>query len=268
VRYHTPYGGVPGGVRVALGDVTGDGLTDLVTIPATGSPLVQVYSGAGGAPVASFYAYPTAFNLPASLAVGDVNNDGIDDIVIGTTTTLGAVLVFSGQTFKPMGAFLAFGGFPVGVNVSVGDTDGDGRNDIVVGTATGIAAVGVYDGTTFAQKQIFLPFGAFATGATVAAGDLDGDGKAEIVVGTASLVPAVAVFAGSTMRTVLFPFGPTAAAAGANVGVNDVNGDGHLDIVVGETTGSGVAGALDGLTLSPLDPMLPFGGFRAGVFVA
>ena len=60
----------------------------------------------------------------------------------------------------------------------------------------------------------------------------------------------------------------TSFAGGVNVGVNDVNGDGHVDLVVGETAGSGTAGAYDGLTLSPLDPMLPFGAFRAGVFVA
>src|SRR5262249_16773720 len=137
-----PYGsGTLGGVRVALGDVTGDGLTDLVTAPTAGSPLINGYSGGGGSRAASFYAYPASGNIPRSIAVGDMNNDGRADIVVATTTTLGAVLVFSGETFKEMGIFLPFGAAPVGLNVSVGDTDGDGQRDIVVGTAAGLAAV-------------------------------------------------------------------------------------------------------------------------------
>lgn len=267
VHYFNPYGfGATGGVRVALGDVTGDGLTDLVTAPAAGAPLINVYSGVDGAQVASFYAYPSTVNIPVSLAVGDLNNDGRADIVLGTATTLGAVLVFSGETFRPMGAFLPFGAAPVGVNVAVGDTDGDGGRDIVVSTNAGLAVVGVFDGTTFAQQDLYLPFGTFLGGATVAAGDLDGDGRAEVVVGAAGTVPAVAVYNGRTPRAVFMPVG--SAPGGVNVAVNDVNGDGRLDLVAGQTTGSGMTGAFDGLSLTPLDPRMPFGGFRTGVFVA
>jgi hypothetical protein len=261
-----PYGERGGGVRVALGDVTGDGLTDLVTVPAAGAPLVNVYSGADGRQVASFYAYPETFNLPASLAVGDLNNDGFADIVVGTNTTLSAVLVFSGQTLGQMGMFMAFGAVPVGANVAVGDTDGDGQKDIIVGTATGLSVVGVFDGNAFAMKDVYLPFGAFTGGTTVAAGDLDGDGRAEVVVGTVSTVPIVAVYRGSVQKTVFFPFGRT--ATGVNVAVNDVNGDGQLDIVVGRTTGDAAVGALDGKSLSPVDSRLPFNGIAVGVFVS
>ena len=262
-----PYAaGTVGGVRVALGDVTGDGLTDLVTANAVGAPMINVYSGADGTQVASFLAYPTSVTVPASLAVGDVNNDGFADIVVSTNATFGAVLVFSGETFKEMGVFLPFGSVPVGVNVAVGDTDGDGQKDIIVSTAAGLAAVGVFDGQTHAQKDIFLPFGAFVGGATVAAGDLDGDGRAELVFGTASIVSAVAVYEGTVQKTVLFPFGKT--PTGANVAVNDVNGDGQLDVVAGQTTGAGVAGSFDGLDLKPLDATAPFGSFPVGVFVS
>src|SRR5262249_43061234 len=153
-------------------------------------------------------AYPASFNIPATVAVGDLNNDGFAEVVIGTATGLGAVLVFDGRVPGVLqGSFLPFGALPVGLNVAVGDTDGDGLNDIVVGTITGLAAVGVFNGQNFGQKQLFLPFGFFAGGATVASGDLDGDGTDEIIVGTATAIPAVGVFNGPTQKQLFLPFG-------------------------------------------------------------
>ena len=261
-----PYGSLAGGVRVASGDVTGDGIADLVTVPTTGTPQVLVFNGATGAIAASFLAYPAALNIPASLAVGDLNNDGFADIVIGTTTTVAAVLVYSGKDNSLSGLFFPFGTFPIGVNVAVGDTDGDNQLDIILGTTSTIAAVAVFDGQTFAQKQLFFPFGAFPVGVTVAAGDLDNDGTDEIVLGTASLVPAFAVFKGSALQTVIFPF--AGAIGGINVAVNDTNGDGQLDIVAGLASGPAGVATYDGKTLALLNNLFPFGGFNGGVFVA
>lgn len=254
------------GVRVAIGDVNNDGFNDLVTVPTGTVPLVKVFNGIDGSEMVNFLAYPASFNHAASLAVGDVNNDGFDDIIIGTNDSLSAVLVFSGQNFALQGSFVAFGSFPIGVNVAVGDTDGDGQQDIIASTATGLAAIAVFDGLTFTQKQLFLPFGGFSGGATVAAGDLDGDNIDEIIVGTGSVVPAFGVFKGSVQQNVLLPFGTV--TDGLNVAVNDANGDGQSDIVVGLATGLAVTAAYDGASLSLINNLLPFGSFVGGVFVS
>lgn len=58
-----PYPGFGGGVRVAVGDVNGDGYPDIITAPgAGGSPHVKVYDGRNpnGLPLlANFFAYYT-----------------------------------------------------------------------------------------------------------------------------------------------------------------------------------------------------------------
>lgn len=254
------------GVRVALGDVTGDQTTDLVTVPTVGAPLVKVFDGVSGGQVASFLAFSAGTTLSATVAVGDLNNDTFADIVVGTTGGPGIIFAFSGRTLGQLGTFLPFGGAPTGVNVAIGDVDGDGQLDIIAGTATGLAVVGVYSGQTFAQKQLFLPFGQFTAGVTLATGDLDGDNTDEIIIGTAGFVPAFAVNKGAVQTTVFFPFG--APPAGVNVAVNDVNGDGRFDIVAGLTTGLAVAGAYDGSSLATINTYLPFGTFAGGVFVA
>lgn len=265
-----PYAGLAliGGVRVAAGDVNGDGIDDLVTINAVGAPLVKVFSGANGNQIASFQAYPTTINIPASLAVGDVNNDGFDDIILSTATTIGAVQVYNGRDFSKLVEFFPFGGLPVGFNVTSGDMNNDGFSDIILGTTTGLSAIGIISGKDFTQMGIFLPFGNLAVGTTVAAGDLDGDGRLDLAVGTNSIVPAVAIYNGQNITvqsTFFFPSGTV--TAGASVAISDVNGDGKPDIITGPTAGPATARAFDGRTLAPLNTINPFGALAGGVFV-
>src|SRR3954468_9527842 len=73
-----------GGVHVALGDVTGDGVPDVVTgAGAGGGPHVKVFDGRTGALLSQFFAYALGFTGGVNVAVGDVTGDGKADIVTG-----------------------------------------------------------------------------------------------------------------------------------------------------------------------------------------
>src|SRR5439155_16929620 len=76
--------GFTGGVRVAVRDVTGDGVTDIITAPgAGGGPHIKVFNGATGALIREFFAYGSNFTGGVYVAAGDVNGDGIADIITG-----------------------------------------------------------------------------------------------------------------------------------------------------------------------------------------
>src|SRR5262249_11954376 len=79
------HGTFPGGVRVAAGGVEGDGRADIITGPGPGGgPNVRVFSTVGPAPIlADFMAYNPTFTGGIYVAAGDVNGDGLADIITG-----------------------------------------------------------------------------------------------------------------------------------------------------------------------------------------
>jgi hypothetical protein len=265
-----------GGVHVATGDLTGDGITDIVTgAGVDGAPLVNVFDGATGKLMGTFYAFDPAFRGGVHVAVGDVTGDGTPDIIVGAGDG-GApqVAVFDGKTFRLIASFYAFDpSFRGGVNVAAGDLDGDGRAEVVAGAGSGGAPqVAVFDGRTgkvLASYYAFDP--SFRDGVNVAVGDLDGNGKAEVIAGAGEGgAPQVAVFAGLTgdvLRS-FFAFGE-AFRGGVSVTTADVNGDHKADLIVG--TGSGdinevrVLNGTDQSLLSDFQPFAP--DFDGGVFV-
>jgi hypothetical protein len=199
-----------GGIRVATGDVTGDGLADLITGAGPGgAPNVRIFdaSSQGTTPVRSIVAYDPSFKGGVFVAAGDVNGDGFDDIITGAGAG-GAphVKVFYGATFAEPFTFTPFdAAFKGGVRVGAGDVDGDGRADIVVGQGSGGSQVKVISGATSETLSTIIAFDpSFKGGVSVAAGDVDGDGFADVVVGAGpGGGPHVKVFSGITSGTQL-----------------------------------------------------------------
>lgn len=235
-----------GGVAVAAGDVTGDGVDDVVTGAGPGGgPHVKVFDGTDGSEVQSLFAYDAGFAGGVTVAAGDVNGDGFADVITGAGAGGGShVKVFDGATGDELTSFFAFdASFTGGISVAAGDVTGDGMADIVVGTGSGgTAMVRVFDGADGSDVVGFFPYSIlFTGGAWVAAGDLDGDGRAEIVTGPGvGAAPEVRIFDGQNGAE-LSSFLAYAAdfAGGVRVAVGDVSGDGESDIVTAAGAGGG-----------------------------
>jgi hypothetical protein len=124
---------------IAIADVNGDGLNDLViTDPGPtgcGAPTVSVLLQNAAQP-GTFLA-PASYPVPSgcfdeSIVVTDVNGDGHPDIVIGSGAGVSVLL----QNAASPGTFLAVASYaaPYANEVAVADVNGDGLPDLIVGT--------------------------------------------------------------------------------------------------------------------------------------
>jgi uncharacterized repeat protein (TIGR01451 family) len=163
-----------GGVRVASGDVNGDGVADIITAPGAGAgPHVKVFDGATGAELHSFFAYAPSFSGGVFVAAGDVNGDGLADIVTGAGAGAGPhVKVFDGRTGAEVRSFFAFGpAFTGGVRVAAGDVNRDGLADVIAAAGTGSSLVSVFDGQSLNLLASFLAFAGSPQGGVFVAAD-------------------------------------------------------------------------------------------------
>lgn len=185
-----------GACDLAVGDVTGDLVPDLVAIAFdtfTFDDQIYVVPGLGGG------AFGAWTSLPApgacALAIGQLD-DGppLDLAVVGDISFNGAAWVYAGLgggTFAtplviPVGA-------QFGAGIGIADVDGDGAADLVVSTEAAyivwddrslLAVVrGGGDGTFAAPSTTT----AIAAGESLVLEDLDGDGDLDAVVGAGAL---------------------------------------------------------------------------------
>lgn len=177
----TPHAGFLGGVEAATGDVTGDGVDDVVTAATFGGH-VKVFDGATGAELQSFYGFQ-GYLGPINVAVGDITGDGVGDIIIAANLN-GHVKVFDGLTGQLAFSQFVYAGYSGAIAVSSVDLNGDGRDELLTAADAG-AGVHVKEFTagTMALRDSF-----YATGPggwstfSVGAGDLDLDGIPELLV--------------------------------------------------------------------------------------
>jgi hypothetical protein len=234
-----PYPGYTGGVRVAVGDVNGDGVADLVTGASSGGPVIKVFDGKTGDVIRSFNAFDPAFQGGVRVAAGDLNGDGVADIVVGAGEG-SAVRVFNGKTLDVLHSFNAFdAGFTGGVSVAVGQ-DGDGRASLIVGAGAGGApVVKVFDPTDGSLDHSFFAFDPTFTGGVNVA-SLNKVGPGILAFGAQSMSSEVRVFdlAGQMFTHSFFAFDP-GFAGGVSVAGGSFGGLGGL-FVGQQTQGSSI----------------------------
>ncbi len=146
-----------GGAYVSAGDVDGDGDEEIVSGAGYGGgPQIRIFDNTGKVE-GQFFAYDKNFRGGVHLAVGDVDGDGIDEIIAGAGKTGGPhVRIFNNQGDLLRQFFAYDKNFRGGVQVAVGDVDGDGREEIITGAGFGGGPqVRIFDYSGKVEGQFF-----------------------------------------------------------------------------------------------------------------
>lgn len=230
------------GVEVAVGDVDGDGVDEIVTGTGDGAaPQVRVFE-ADGTVIGSFYAYDSALRTGVRVGVADTDKDGTDEIVTvpgpGTTplvkrfTSKGNHL---GTDFYALDGKFLGGAFIAGV-----DFDDDGKDELAIAAGPGGGAqVTVNDPDSGAMEANFFAYDqhTFKGGIRIAAANTDGQDGEEIVTVPAVGTAHVQMFAREPgfvkqLNPGFFAF-DTAYNTGFSVAAFDTNQTGEDELVVG-----------------------------------
>lgn len=255
-----------GAAIVPVGDINGDELDDVLvdsdygyTAMLSGSPAGLVAADTEADP----YAALSPFSARSAVALGDLNGDGIDDVL--SDPSLGAVLYLG--TAPPLSDSSEVSAIAEDVAsvAAGGDIDGDGYRDLIIGDGVDdpVGSVSVVRGASggledaVSWKVLGSEYGSWFGISVAGVGDTDADGFDDVLVGAPGAVttegvagaaflfagaacglleePVAEVAVGGTSGTFAETYDTVGSGFGAGViATGDMDGDGRADMGVSD----------------------------------
>jgi hypothetical protein len=229
---------------VKCGDLNHDGLTDIAVAHGAENFIRVFYQNATGF---SNLSYPKPFAYDNEIDVGDVNSDGLIDVVFMAGSQLGGIHVYTQHTNGTLNAYQSY--FPDNPEnyqnkihgIAIGDLNNDQHNDIVAskGGNTPHARIALSFQDTVTSLLQALPYEtiAYDIPESTEIADLNCDGTNEIIVihgGWHKLSVFEQDNQGqyTTDQRFALPYATHYTPQGISVG--DINGDGRKDIAIAD----------------------------------
>ena len=237
-------------IALAVADFNGDGKPDLVVVnssAAGGSSSISILlnNGDGTFGAASNIATPASGQ---SIAVGDLNDDGLPDLWIGSSPQSFVMLGKGDGTFQVATMYATTpSGSGGAMGVAIGDVNNDGKPDLLASNFSQ-NTVGILLNTGNGQFSNLSTVATQGGPAAIALADLNQDSNLDMVVANLSFNTATVRYGAGdgTFTNHLFT---SAGSRPASVALADFGGSGFLSAAFANSNGNGitiVAGAANG----------------------
>ncbi|MDP1623027.1 MAG: FG-GAP-like repeat-containing protein [Bacteroidales bacterium] len=252
----------PKGIR-PIQDITGDGINDVVI--TSEDNFIRCLNGNSSGQADLMWATEiysgNVYQQNALATINDIDNDGYEDVIVGTTGGDRSVRALSGKTGTPLWRYdtHAFGGGGWVYQVDTKyDYNNDGSNDVLAcagddGNLTGPRRVFCLNGLTGLPIWICPTEGAVFS--VIGVEDFTGDGKPDVVAGATNASQGQSRVYGINGVTgaILWTKIPMGSSTWALIQIDDFTGDGIKDVASGDYSGNVyfhniVTGSMDKIT--------------------
>lgn len=232
----------------SIPDVTGDGIADVII--CSEDNYVRCFNGNSHDQADMIWEHHipsgAVYNQQALSIIQDINNDGYDDVVVGSAWGGRLIRAISGKTGEEIWTHYTnnygSGGWVYSVDTTY-DFNGDGIADVIATSgddSNGLGPKRVYclngaTGVPIWERPVFGP--AFCA---IGVQDFTGDGIADVVAGTQNLAQNKGYAYGLNGATgaIVWSFAVPSTSVWAVQHIDDITGNGIKDVVIGDFAGN------------------------------